>query len=64
MSSRSDTVSLAIYVAAFVLVVVFCVGVVIGLRNHGISSCEERGGTPVVSSWFSENNWDVRCIDG
>lgn len=33
------------------------------LRDNGITSCEDRGGTPVVSSWFSEDAWDVKCIE-
>lgn len=39
-------------------------GCTAGLRNHGIESCEKRGGTPVVSSWLSEDAWDVKCIEG
>lgn len=62
MSKYNSSIDVLIYVVAAALVVVFSVGVVMGLRDHGISSCEDRGGTPVVSSWFSENNWDVRCI--
>lgn len=39
-------------------------GCTAALRSHGINSCEDRGGTPVVSSWFSEEAWDVKCIEG
>jgi hypothetical protein len=37
-------------------------GIVFVLRNHGINSCVDRGGTPVTRSWFSENPWDVSCV--
>lgn len=50
----------------FVLVVVMLVlgfGCNAGLRSHGIDSCRERGGTPVVSSWLSGEAWDVKCIE-
>lgn len=33
------------------------------LRQHGISSCRERGGQPVTRSWISEDAWDVSCIE-
>ena len=52
-----------IQVVIFLVIFNFGLGAVALLRANGISSCEERGGTPVTSSWFSENNWDVRCIN-
>jgi hypothetical protein len=59
----SDFVGLLAYTIISLLFLGASVGVVAAFRDHGITSCEERGGTPVVSSWFSESNWDVRCIN-
>ena len=47
------------FIAVFFVIMIFASAIA---RNHGISSCEDRGGTPVTRSWFSDSPWDVSCI--
>ena len=58
-----DVMAVVGYAMLIILVLFFGFGCTVMLRNHGITSCEERGGTPVVSSWISEDAWDVKCIE-
>ncbi len=52
------------FIGALLLILFVCgsFGCTALLRNHGIDSCRERGGTPITSSWLSKDAWDVRCI--
>lgn len=51
-------------IAAFLLIVSCSFGCTAALRSHGITSCEQRGGEPITSSWLSEDAWDVKCLGG
>ena len=55
----SDKTFLVVFMIAFFLIMGTATVIA---RNHGVSSCEERGGIPVTRSWFSDSPWDVSCI--
>jgi hypothetical protein len=45
------------------LLIVLGLGGAYGCRARRIESCRERGGTPMVPAWFSDEPYDVRCLE-
>lgn len=64
MKTLKDLGAAALFILAAILIVGGSFGCSFLVRQHGISSCEDRGGTPVVRSIFNESMWDVSCIEG
>lgn len=45
------------------VLIVFVIFINMQVRQYGINSCRDRGGTPVTRSWLSDEPWDVSCIN-
>lgn len=63
MSRVRDGLGVAGLMLLFVVLFTIIWGSMFLIRQHGISSCRERGGQPVVRSLINESMWDVSCIE-
>lgn len=50
------------YAAQFAMFLLLAGLLTYGCRENRIDDCRDKGGTPVVPAWFSEEPADVRCI--